>query len=392
MDRIVAAGAALALVWGTVGGAHAQERVSLTEPEAALAEGFGLVQSVRELPDGRVLFADPMGKVLVAADLGAGAVDTIGQEGAGPDEYRQPDAVFALAGDSTLLLDLGNARLTVIGPDLAFGATHPLATGSPGPGGNFSVRLPQGVDAEGRVYYRAMMRMGGGEPPTHGAVMRWDRGTEAVDSLTAVLRERLTVQRSGGPNNQSVSMSPIPLSPQDGWAVAWDGRLAVVRAEPYRVEWIWPDGRMVQGPVQEYAPVPIGQAEKEEWAEARDLRGGGVGISVGVSNGSVQTSFQRGGQGSGRQDLAQYDWPDAKPAFESSGVLVSPLGEVWVRRHRPAGEPAAYDVFGTDGALRYTVETTPDRRVVGFGARGVYVTRTDEFGLQYLERHAAPGV
>ena len=99
-----------------------------------------MVQTVRELPDGRVLVADPLGQVLVAIDMGAGTADTIGRRGAGPGEYDQPDAVSPLSGDSTLLVDLGNGRRSILGPDLLQGATIPLAFGYP-PGGGYGKRV-----------------------------------------------------------------------------------------------------------------------------------------------------------------------------------------------------------------------------------------------------------
>ena len=76
----------------------------LTEPEATFPEGFAFVQRVRELTDGRVLVADPLGQVLLIVNLAAGTADTLGGVGQGPEEYRQPDAVWALPGDSTLLV------------------------------------------------------------------------------------------------------------------------------------------------------------------------------------------------------------------------------------------------------------------------------------------------
>ncbi len=58
----------------------------LSEPDAAYPEALGMIQTVRSLPDGRVLVADPLGQVLVAIDMDAGTADTIGRRGAGPGE------------------------------------------------------------------------------------------------------------------------------------------------------------------------------------------------------------------------------------------------------------------------------------------------------------------
>ncbi len=103
--------------------------VPLGEADAAWDEGFSVLSTVRELPGGRVLVADPLGQIVVALDLDAGVADTIGGVGSGPAEYRQPDAVWPLPESRTLLVDLGNGRLTVLSPDLEFGDTRLFATG-----------------------------------------------------------------------------------------------------------------------------------------------------------------------------------------------------------------------------------------------------------------------
>jgi len=166
----------------------------------------------------------------------------------------------------------------------------------------------------------------------------------------------------------------------------------VVRAEPYRVEWIWPEGRVVSGSEVPYDEIDIDRAEKEEWVAERENRGGGVSVSVEINNGSVQTGFARGGAGSGRPNVDQYEWPEVKPPFDPGEVLVSLTGEVWVRRHLPAGEAPRYDVFGSDGELRYSVALAEGRRVIGFGSSSVYVSRVDDLGLQYVERYSRPAV
>ena len=93
-----------------------QSTVALTRiSELSGDGGFGRVLGVRELADGRVIVADQLGVVVVIADFGTGEINTIGGEGKGPQEYVQPDGVFALPGDSTLLADLGKGLLIAIG-------------------------------------------------------------------------------------------------------------------------------------------------------------------------------------------------------------------------------------------------------------------------------------
>ena len=74
----------------------------LETPEAAFDRAFSVVQTVREMPDGRVLVADPLGQALMLVDLDAGGAEVVGAVGEGPDEYQQPDAVWPLPEGRTL--------------------------------------------------------------------------------------------------------------------------------------------------------------------------------------------------------------------------------------------------------------------------------------------------
>jgi hypothetical protein len=72
-------------------------------------------------------------------------------------------------------------------------------------------------------------------------------------------------------------------------------------------------------------------------------------------------------------------------------VVTTPDGEVWVLRTRSASDKTPiYDVFDRTGALAKRVTLNPESRVVGFGKGTVYVARTDEDDLQYLQRYARP--
>ena len=110
-----------------------------------------------------------------------------------------------------------------------------------------------------------------------------------------------------------------------------------------------------------------------------------------MDNGALTTSFGRGGGGRGDDaDLDQYTWPEAKPPFYGTRILIDPQDRAWVRRHVDAGEPSTYDVFNRDGA-RVATYTLPFRsRVVSFGPSGVYVASLDDFDLNYLHRYAMP--
>ena len=377
---------ALLMVTGvafTVGSPAAAQTVTvLTTADASFPESFSTVRGLRELPDGRILIADGLGQVLVIVDLDARTVDTVGRVGGGPSEYRMPDRLFALPGDSILLVDLGNGRLTVLDPDLEFGRTYPIMAGSGEGYGSTTLRLPRGVDGQGRIYYRqsAGIRPGSAVPDS-AAVVRWDPVSDTIDTVAVVKVEERKLERVG----DGMRLAPTPMSPQDGWAIGQDGSIALVRSSEYRIEWIGPDGNVVRGPANPFEPVRIGKAEKEAWVDTRSRDGLSVAIDIG-GGGARQASFSRGGASGPQFGVDDYTWPEYMQAFDAGGVYITPSGMLWVERAAKTGADAIFDVFDTDGRLTRRVTLPAGREIVGFGAGVLYTVTADEFDLMWLER------
>jgi hypothetical protein len=115
-----------------------------------------------------------------------------------------------------------------------------------------------------------------------------------------------------------------------------------------------------------------------------------LAMEVMNQNGNITTAFRRGMRGgdSDEPNIDGLDWPDALPAFQASGVYIDRNGEMWVERYVPANEAPAYDVFDDSGTLVRRVVLPEMRAVVGFGDGVVYVARSDEFDLQWLEKYS----
>ena len=355
------------------------------EHVAAFPESFGYLQTVRPLDGDRIVVADPLGRVLAVADLGAGTLEPLGREGQGPGEWEQPDAVYPLPGDSTLLVDLGNTRLAVIDPAGRLVGSHPMVREVPGPGPGLEIVQPGGVDAAGRVYYQARggMPRPGAEPDS-SRVKRWEPGAEDAEVVALLSPPAVRVTTSGGANDREVAMRPIPLAPQDDWAVAMDGTVAVIRARPYRVEWYRANGTRVSGPEVGYEPVRVGRAEQERYL---DERGTGLQAMMTMENGVRSLSLQRGGGGARPQRAAEIrslEWPEHLPAIRD-GARVAPDGRLWVRRYVAAGEPARYDIFDRAGYPVGIVRLPSGRQVIGFEGDRVFAVRVDDLGLSWLE-------
>ncbi|MEO8452848.1 MAG: hypothetical protein ABI647_23875, partial [Gemmatimonadota bacterium] len=135
--------------------AAAQTERVLTKPSARINHPFSSINGFRELPDGRVMVSDGIDQAVLIADFSKTRLDTLGRSGQGPGEYKSPDALYPLPGDATLLVDLGNGRMSVFGPDGKYRESFPMTSGSPG-GGSFSIVVPRATDKSGRLYYQPM--------------------------------------------------------------------------------------------------------------------------------------------------------------------------------------------------------------------------------------------
>jgi hypothetical protein len=354
--------------------AHAQvPRADLGSPRARLAEPFSSLAGLRELSDGRLLAADAIEQSLWIIDPVRGTRDQLGRQGQGPGEYEMPGDLFALPGDSTLMLDRLNRRLTLILPDGRL-STSTISLGHPA---GFPI-FPRGVDAEGRIYFDlAGIMMPGLEDAAaagRAPLLCWTPTSGAVDTVGFVQFPPMAgVTR---PGEVRVELGGGPYQGRDEWSVTPDGRVGVARHQDYRVEWLATGRPSVSGPPIEYTPVKIGGAEKEAWADAMATRG----LVVEEENGRRRVGRPP------RPDVNRVEWPDVMPPFLAQAARATPEGELWVERAGPAGATQrVWDVFDRSGRRVRQVLLPPDRRIVGFGSGAVYVIRVDPDDLEWLE-------
>src|SRR5574338_1536138 len=173
-----------------------------------------------------------------------GRTTKIGRNGSGPVEYALISGLVAMPGDSTLAFDEGNGRFALVGPDLMIRRTFVLTL--PGLGLPTGAR---GVDAQGRFYIRipAWMFQNARRRDTL-PIVRYDVARGRVDTLAFAkgITARPAVE------HRVMGVPYVIFAPEDQWAVAPDGRVAVVRSGDYHVEWYGAGPRVVRGP-----PVPF---------------------------------------------------------------------------------------------------------------------------------------
>jgi hypothetical protein len=373
---------ALLLAAASTALAQSVPTITLSKSDARFAEPFSSLAGMRELADGRLVVSDRLEQSVSVIDFRSGTVTPIGHQGQGPGEYTMPGPLFAFPGDSTMLLDLGNMRGIIVTADGRLGGTVDLQTPEGLP------IIPRGVDGQGRLYAQPPLMLRGNATATASdstPLLRLTPATKMIDTVawlatTGIASGGAVGFRAAGSGGapRALALRARPYAPEDGWAVAADGRIALARATGYHVEWLAPSGRRTAGPALPYEPVRIGKAEKEQWAEQR-------------AKGSVM--IMRTPQGSQtmrapKPNVDEQDWPDTKPPFESQGVLATPEGDLWIRVSQPASARAAvFDVVDAAGRLVRRVKLPDGRRLVGFGKGTLYAVQTDADDLEWLERY-----
>jgi hypothetical protein len=359
------------------------------ELEASYPEPFSFLNSVRELSDGTIMAADPLSQVLLRVDMVAGTADTIGSVGGGPEEYEQPDQVYPLPNDSTLLVDLGKAALTVIGPDGTFHEGMSMAR--PDANGRLNVLFPRFLDERGRIYFSGRQ---GGLMGREGAldsvpILRYDRAADRSDTVAMAWAPEPQVSRSGG----NVRVMGRMMEGRDDWAVGADGRVAVVHLNGYAVEWFNPDGSGIMGPPTPFEARSISEEDKEALLEGRFSGGGLSMMMTSGGGGGAEVSMSRGGFGGGEgPSVSDFEWAETFPPFQTDRARVSSGSEVWVERWFPADMDPRMDVFDSQGVRIGYVDMPLSSQLLGFGStadghEAAYIVRTDEVGLMWLERY-----
>jgi hypothetical protein len=365
-------------------GAQEVPSLVLSSPQVEFGEPFTNLRSARELGDGRVIVLDVQDQTLYLVDFGRETPTQIGRRGSGPGEYVLPLTLLPLASDTTVVFDAGNARYLLILPDGTPGETFLLPT----PSGEVSFQVPEAADAQGRLYFGGSVSFntsGGGRPeiPDSFPVYRYERASQRYDTLGYLSRPVPkfdagggAIQLQGGTGELMGLPRPQPFAPRDAWAVSANGRVGVARPSPYRVEW-WlnRDTRRV-GPPIGTQPVRVTDGDKEAFR----TQGDGRVMIMSTPGGSQRLPMPK---------AENVTFPKTKPPFPRDAARAAPDGRLWVLRNRSADDPIpTYDVFDEHGRLERRVVLPRATHLLGFGKSTVYLIRTGDDDLQWLQRYA----
>lgn len=345
------------------------DTLTLMEAHDSLpGDGFTAISGVRELRDGRVLVADPQEQRLVVVRFENGSLKSVGRTGDGPREYAFPGGLFPLAGDSTLLTDVGSRRWYLLYGDSIVDMV-PLQSPLPDRLGPELL----GASAEGRVL---------GVEGYLGRYLGLEGSRATSDSLRLLLAEHPLSQdttmefvtRLGGRGRLGiksvregpyVSINPSPLASEDQALLFSDSWIAVVRTDPYRVRWRSPRGHWTEEIQLPESNARVGRAEKcfAIRRVAPTLKG---------------------------CPIDRYpDFPERLPAFLVSSLHASPEGYLVVERTPSLAFPnyRDYDVINRAGRIVKVVRLPRTQRLVGFGESSVFIASRDSFDVERLVRY-----
>ncbi|HJR36699.1 MAG TPA: hypothetical protein VJ817_17220 [Gemmatimonadales bacterium] len=339
---------------------------------------------MRELSDGRVLVTDPSEGRIVVIDMRSGSVLRIGRIGRGPSEYQLLGPLFSLAGDSSLMADFSQHRwLLFSGPSIV--ATLPPDT----PIIKAIKVMAKGADALGNVWIAVSPREMGSAPAgtvTFGPadsdfVVRGNRLTAKLDTVTQVRvapsRRTVSINSRGG---RGFTMGYPPLSVGEEAVLFADGWFAVARLDPYRVDWISPDGQVVYGNPIQVTPIKVTTAEKE----AYHARRAGWAEFPAMLPQSFKDRIRLARQ------AVRDQWPAEFPPF-AKGLIAGGEGNLWLRHPVSMNYlNNRYDIVDRRGRRLGVVALGNRERIVTVSRTSVYVAWKDSDDIERLRRHPLP--
>lgn len=324
-------------------------------------ESFYNIKRARELSDGRLLVLEH-GFFLLNLSQGVGA--SIGRSGDGPGEYRAPLQLFAFRGDTSAYYDMVRpGKVTLILPSGQFGERIDLHLPS-------NTRDPAFGDGRGGLYSEIWRH-------DSFTIVRRNPPNAKVDTVGRLSHAII----SSIPRRADYGLRPFETYEQ--WLIGQDGRFAVVSVEPYRVTFYTPDGKASAGPELPTVKMRVTEVHRREWlAKAKAPR-----FFLAAYNGGPMTAvFSK----TYRSEIEPPNWPTFLPPFLPGAVSFAQDGMLWVQRTTADPSLLLVDIVDRQGRLAGQLALPKGRSVLCHGKDSVYLIRTDEDDLQYIERYRLP--
>lgn len=325
---------------------------------------FSGILDVRELSDGNLLVTDAIDNRLLKLLIDVSHVIDVASIGSGPSQFRSVDDLHELPADTTIMSDMSNGRWLVLVDDRVVES----ASADDGVVG-FAQSTILGFDTKHVLTLKRLdrLRLSDDLSVDSLAVVRVDRADGTADTV-ARIQSTPTAFPSGSGRNPLLSTAfGVAMTGPEQAIMFPDGWIAVARLEPYRVDWLRPDGFVLAGSPLPFQRVRIDEREKEEFA---------------------RRAFESAGR---RVSISRTRWPQFASAFGRNALFAAPDGRLIIRRQRTASSDGfAFDVIDRTGRLVNRFELPSSSRLLALGSRSIYVAETGVDGLERLAKYAWP--
>lgn len=320
---------------------------------SAMSEGpalFGQVAGVAVDAEDRIHVLDRQAKEIRTFGPDGAHIRTVGRDGGGPGEFRDPIGLVLSPDDGLWVVDARNARYAVFALDGEYRTAHRRNLSG------YVMPWNGGFGRDGRFHEKTVYR---DSEALHHVVIRMDSALEPADTLQFPSYDADQLELVTESSRMSASV-PFASTQQRVWDPR--GFLWSVITGDYTLTQISPDGDTLRVIRRGLEPVPVTAEEREDAIEGLEW-------------------FTRQG---GRLDPSRI--PSEKPPIASFHVADD--GHLWARLTPAADEEGArYDVFDPEG--RYLGEVRSETSLGSapdFRGDHIYGVVSDSLGVAYVVR------
>lgn len=346
--------------------------IEIGEMEGAPEYQLHDVQHVTRLSDGTIVIANNGSSEVRFYDDAGRYLRSSGQRGGGPGEFESISLMRRLAGDTLLVWDARNRRVTLLGPD----GTYIRDFTPEGMNG----QVVSGVGAaleDGTLLARGTGRVPSASTRSHRDTLHYSviRGDSVRELRRYPGAERsLQIQESGG-RVMSIMISQVAFGRTAHAAAGRDG-FYIGSSDTYEIHRYDADGTL-RGIIRS-AHVP-------EQPVTADLFQAWVDATLERRAQSFTESGLEFDAAAVRKDVEESERAPTVPLY--GDLLADQAGGVWVKDYvmpGPDGRPERWTIFAEDGTMRGAIDLPPRFRPMYVDGDTVAGVITDEYDVQYV--------
>lgn len=349
-------------------------------------EVFASVSGVAFDADGNLFVLDGGNQRVVVLGPDGGHLRTIGRRGGGPGEFLSPAAMAVTAGGELVVYDRGRRAYSVFEADGTFRENLPTDMVGDGgmPGTNLQAH-PQGgfavdfISMDVDTGDPATSRQEGGHIPVQWRSLDPGADPEEIFRVDRIGPRPSMVARPGEMSVQIGGRMPA-FTPTLNWGVLPSGGAAFFQTTEYAVTVVSSTGeveRVLRRPIEPRRVTGRDEGDERDRRWADFDAGGGPQIRIVENDRELDASAER--RRIFEQMMAQLEFAEVIPVLSS--MAVDRAGRLWIQRTgRRVTEEGPVDIATADGEYLGTVEgvTLPE----AFGADGrVVFVESDDLGV-----------